>query len=147
MCPREEQRWASVLPVMEESHRLYSPLSWCSLTFVVAFSNPHLGLLRVRLTRAGIAGNRPLVSSANSCHSPPNHRCCIIKQKSTFHTPHTAASSIRALHNGTQDAVTAAKKTEGLRLLFGFISSVSTPRNHSRPSNSGLNVSWVFILT
>ena len=32
MCPRNKQRWASVLPVLEESHFLYSLLSWPSST-------------------------------------------------------------------------------------------------------------------
>jgi uncharacterized oligopeptide transporter (OPT) family protein len=41
-------------------------------------------------------------------------RYYIIKQKLTFPTPAATAFTIRALHNGTQGAVTAAKKTKGL---------------------------------
>ena len=38
----------------------------------------------------------------------------IIKQKLTFPTPAATAFTIRALHHGTQGAITAAKKTKGL---------------------------------
>lgn len=44
----------------------------------------------------------------------PLRRYYIIKQKLTFPTPAATAFTIRALHNGTHGAVTAAKKTKGL---------------------------------
>ena len=44
----------------------------------------------------------------------PLRRYYVIKQKLTFPTPAASAFTIRALHNGTHGAVTAAKKTKGL---------------------------------
>ena len=44
----------------------------------------------------------------------PLRRYYIIKQKLIFPTPAATAFTIRALHHGTQGAITAAKKTKGL---------------------------------
>ena len=56
----------------------------------------------------------------------PLRRYYIIKQKLTFPTPAATAFTIRALHSGTQGAVTAAKKTKGLiySLVGAFIFKV-----------------------
>ena len=44
----------------------------------------------------------------------PLRRYYVIKQKLIFPTPAATAFTIRALHNGTHGAITAAKKTKGL---------------------------------
>jgi uncharacterized oligopeptide transporter (OPT) family protein len=56
----------------------------------------------------------------------PLRRYYIIKQKLTFPTPAATAFTIRALHNGTHGAVTAAKKTKGLAysLISAFLFKV-----------------------
>lgn len=56
----------------------------------------------------------------------PLRRYYIVKQKLTFPTPAATAFTIRALHNGTHGAVTAAKKTKGLTysLISAFLFKV-----------------------
>lgn len=56
----------------------------------------------------------------------PLRRYYIIKQRLTFPTPAATAFTIRALHNGTHGAVTAAKKTKGLvySLIGAFLFKV-----------------------
>ena len=56
----------------------------------------------------------------------PLRRYYIVKQKLTFPTPAATAFTIRALHSGTQGAVTAAKKTKGLvySLVAAFVFKV-----------------------
>jgi hypothetical protein len=51
----------------------------------------------------------------------PLRRYYVVKQKLTFPTPAATAFTIRALHNGTHGAVTAAKKTKGL--IYSLVSA------------------------